>query len=229
MLYRIDLQHFITHAIDYFTQEELIHFQYLIMSAKILSQGRITSVSKASVLWPDVDLIVQYAETHNYDVFKKGYFDFLDTKETKESNVSWAGVSIYKSIVNLVIEHVDLILICDREENFILDAFCEYLKDKWHLEAIDLNTLFKTGKIGPYYIDRADVRDRAVDIRRAAGMDMLASLDSSPEGRLKHLKLMGKKDKIAKLKEIGIKVNDGDKDKLDALLIDSWVNVDEDE
>ena len=40
---------------------------------------------------------------------------------------------------------------------------------------------------------------------------------------------MGKKDKIAKLKEIGIKVNDGDKDKLDALLIDSWVNADEDE
>lgn len=223
MLYRIDFQHFLVDMIDYFTQTEILHCQYLLLSAKVTNQKRIDNVVKASILWPDNDSLIRYAETHNFELFQKEYHAHLDTKETNERDVSWSGASIYNSVVYLVLQHEDVIIVCDREENFIVDAFCNYIKKHWHLDVIDLNVLFSKGEIGPYYIDRIKIRNSAVDIRRAAGRDKLKVMDGTRDGRLRHLQLMNKKEKIAKLKSLDIKVHENDN--LDALLIDAWVNM----
>lgn len=227
MLYRIDFQHFMTHMIDYFTQDELLHCQYLILSAIVTNQKRIDNVSKIGILWPDNDSIVRYEETKNYDIFKKEYFDTLDSKITNETDVNWAGSSIYQTIIKLILDHEDVIIVCDRYENFIIDAFCEYLKKKWHAEAIDLNELFSKGKVGPIFIDRVKIRNSAVDIRRAATRDMIKSLEASSDGRIIRLRNMTRKEKKEKLRELGIKFYPGDN--LDALLMDEWVNKEEDD
>lgn len=57
---------------------------------------------------------------------------------------------------------------------------------------------------------------------------MYRSLESTKDGREKLLSKMRTKDKKRKLKELGITVTSNDTD-LDKLLIDAWVNGDEDE
>ena len=56
---------------------------------------------------------------------------------------------------------------------------------------------------------------------------MIKSMSTTRDGRLKLISRMSKKDKIEKLKELGIKVTSVDKNNLDELLIDGWVNDDE--
>lgn len=227
MLYRIDMQHFLMHAVDYFTAVELCHFQYLVISAKITWQGRVMNGNKANILYPAPEIIATYAETSNAEIFEKEYYDMLDRKEYHDSNVSWSGSTIYKSIINPILSHNDIVLICDSSENYILDAFCHYMKDRYKIEAINLNTLFAEGHIGPIYIDRDAIEDTTVDIRRAAGKDMVRALESSRDGRLKLIGMMNKKEKIQKLKELGIRISALDKGKIDALLIDAWVDNDD--
>ena len=62
MVYRCDLQHFIVHAIDYFTLPDLTNMQYAIISAKISSGGRARNVVKVNDLYPDVDTIMAYED-----------------------------------------------------------------------------------------------------------------------------------------------------------------------
>lgn len=227
MLYRIDLQHYLTHAIDYFTSTELLHFQYLILSAKLICAGRISNAAKANMLYPNPEIVASYAETMDQQLFEKEYYEMLDKKENPNSNVPWSGSVIYRNIINPILGHNDIVIICDRVENYIVDAFCHYLKDRYKIEAVDLNELFKEGHIGAIYIDRDEIEDIAVDIRRATGKDMIRSLESTSEGRLKLLNMMSKKDKVKKLKDLGLSINESDKGQLDALLIDAWVNPDE--
>ncbi len=211
--------------IDYFSYEELMHFQYLIMSAKIPFGGRIPNGAKAHALWPPPEIAIELADNPNPKIFEKEYHAFLDSSETGGStNVTWGGGFIYKTFINPYLNHVDILIICDEKEQYITDALCSYLKKNYKLETIDLNQLFKTGHVGEIYIDRNLTRDKAVDIRRAAGNDMIRALEGTREGRLKVLSMMSKKDKLKKLKELGITVTDKDKDRLDALLIDAWVD-----
>lgn len=229
MIFRIDIQHFLNNMIDYFTKEELLHFQYAIISAKIRNQGRCQNVVKLNDLYPDSDTIIAYNDYKDKEIAKKMYRDMLETVEQeyahKTSDVRWADFAIYKAFVNPIESHYDVIILCDQLENIWIDEFCAYLKDHFSIEVINLNELFSKGEIGSIYIDRKKIANKAVDVRRAAAIRAKESLESSRDGRLRLVtKIMSKKEKIQKLKELGIRVTENDKDNLDALLIDSWVD-----
>lgn len=220
MIYRIDLQHFLTHAIDYFSRDELSHFQYAIISAKIANNGRELNVTKLNNLYPTPDIVLSYAEYKDKKILEKMYTDLLTVHD---SNDEWIGEIIYKSFVNPLIHHHDVVIICDRTENDYIDILCKHLKKNYEIEVINLNQLFSEGRVGPIYIDRDVIWDKAVDIRRTAGKHQIEAMSSTRDGRMKLLSLWNKKEKIAKLKELGIKVNKGDMKELDKLLIDAWV------
>lgn len=220
MIYRIDFQHFMTHAIDYFTRDELAHIQYAIISAKVANGGRATNVSKLSAtIYPSTETVLAYAEFQDKKILEKMYTD-----ELKEEFV---GNVIYQAFVNPLINHYDVMIICDRVENDYIDILCSYLKKEFKIEVIDLNELFSKGKVGPIYIDRDAIWDKAVDIRRSAGRSQIEALSSTRDGRMKLVNMWNKKEKIHKLKELGIRITRGDMKELDKLLIDAWVDNDE--
>ena len=100
------------------------------------------------------------------------------------------------------------------------------MKDEYHVETIDLNELFKTGKVGPIRIDYDDIHNRSVDIRRQAGKEMIRSLESTRGGREKLLGMMDSKEKIRKCKDLGIKVTKADIKNIDEILMEAWVEED---
>ena len=51
MLYRIDFEHFLVHAIDHFTRVELNSFHYVIISAGIVNTGKAINVVKINTLF----------------------------------------------------------------------------------------------------------------------------------------------------------------------------------
>ena len=221
MLYRIDLQHFLTHAIDYFTRNELVHFDYVLISAKINSLAKSPNVIKKNNLWPTPEVIENYEEFKDKKIMEKMYLDFLTIKTPDDEYI---GDILYTTFINPIINHRDIMIVCDINENDYIDVFCKHMNDVYSLDCINLNKLFSEGKIGPLYIDKNKIWDKAVDIRRIAGKKRIEGLEASRDGRLKLLGLMNKKEKILKLKEIGIKVNKGNADDLDKLLIDAWVD-----
>ena len=231
MIYRIDMQHFLSHAIDYFTAEELTHFQYAIISAAIKNGARMNNVVKASDFYPTPEIVAEYAEYSDKSIMEKMYMDFLNPKRENDIGLDRNQMAniFYRTFINTLVMHVDVVIICDKSENDYIDVLCKVLKKEYKIDVIDLNKLFSEGRIGPIYIDRNEIWDRAVDIRRAAGKDQIRALESSSGGRLKLLQLMNKKQKIKKIKELGINITSHDNEDLDAILMDGWVNDDEDD
>ena len=225
MIYRIDKQHFLTHAIDHFTRDELIHLKYAIISAAINNYGKATNVSKVNELYPTVEIIENYAEFKDKRIMEKMYMELL-TPDKNERGINFATTTIYKCFINPLLKNDDVVIICDRNENDYIDVLCKFLKKHFELEVIDLNELFTKGKIGPIYIDRKSIKDKAVDIRLDSLDKKRRDLETTSDGRRKLLGMMNKKEKLRKLKEIGITVNDNDN--LDELLIDAWVEDEED-
>lgn len=226
MLYRINYQHFLTHMIDHFTREELTHMQYAIISAKIRVGGRVLNVSKINQLYPTAEIVTTYAEYNDKKILEKMYTDMLLPNKKNDEDNNWLSNIIYKVFINTILHHQDVVILCDKSEDDYIDILCKILKNKFALEVIDLNELFTKGQVGPLYIDRDKIWNKAVDIRRAAGKEQLKTLESSYDGRQKLLGLMSRKDKIEKLKELGIKVTASDKKDLDKLLMEEWVEVD---
>ena len=100
MIFRIDIQHFLSHMIDYFTREELIHFQYAIISAKIPNQGRCSNVVKVNNLYPDVDTITAYADYKDRDIAEKMYFEMLKNDESAIEDNDDSDNIEYESVGN---------------------------------------------------------------------------------------------------------------------------------
>jgi len=211
--------------IDYFTLEEMYHFQYAIISAGVINGGRVTNVAKISQLYPTPEIITAYAEHHDKKILEKMYFDLLDTSKDKDD---FMGNNIYKTFVNPLLQHYDIVIVCKPEENDYIDVLCKFLKKKFFIEVIDLNTLFKEGRVGSIYIDRTEIRDNIVELRRKSVHLERESLETTRDGRLKLIQsIMSKKDKIKKLHDLGIEVRKNDEPNLDRLLIDAWVDDDE--
>lgn len=227
MIYRIDIQHFITHAIDHFTSDDLVNCKYAILSAKIQNQGTRQNVSKIVDLYPLTDHIVAYNEYKDKELLEKMYLDYLNPKKRKKGD-EFIENKVLDTFIHPLMNHEDVMIICDQLENDYVDIFCKYLKDKFAIEVIDLNELFIKGRTGPIYLDRDEVHDRSVEANRAALRQKAESYESSEDGRRELLKNMNKKEKIAKLKELGIKVTDSDKDHLDDILEEAWVAPDDD-
>jgi hypothetical protein len=229
MIYRIDFQHFLSHAIDHFTTEELSHFQYAIISAAILNAGRASNVVKMNMLYPLPEIVEAYAEYQDKSIMEKMYMDYLAPKNDDDGIGKHQMENIfYNTFINPLVNHVDVVIVCDRNENDYIDVICKVLKKEYLIEVIDLNKLFIEGKVGPIYIDRDKIWDKAVDIRLASADDQRRALQSSSGGRLKLLNMMNKKEKIQLIEELGIIVNSHNKEDLDAILMDAWVNDEDD-
>lgn len=228
MIYRIDFQHFLTHAIDHFTRDELTHFQYAIISAKIKNGGRVSNMAKISELYPDSETVINYSEFKDKNILENMFMDMLHpSKKDSGDKYEWRSGIFYRTFINPLKYHHDIVIICDEIENDYIDVLCKCLKKYYAIEVINLNELFSKGKVGPIYIDRDEIHNKAVDIARTASKEMIKSMSTTRDGRLKLISRMSKKDKIEKLKELGIKVTSVDKNNLDELLIDGWVNDDE--
>lgn len=222
MVYRIDFPNFMVHMIDHFTREEIIHMEYAIISASISNGGHSMNIGKCNDLYPDPDVVATYAETHDKELMKRMYMDQLDPKdEISKCNME---VTIYRVFLNLLELHHDVCIICGRSENDFIDVLCEHLKNKFAVEVIDLNQLFTTGRVGSIYIDRDEIHDKCVDIRRYAELQHHQSLNSTREGRATLLTMMSKKQKLKKLDELGITPTSTKSSDLNELLIDSYVN-----
>lgn len=223
MIYRIDMKHFLTHMIDHFSLSDINNMQYCIISAKIANGGKLTNVVKMNDLYPDSETVTTYYETKDKDLMRKMYLHML---KSEEGDISPYTVSIYQTFVNPLLKRFNIMIICDEMENDFIDVLCEYMKDEFHIEVIDLNTLFTEGHIGPIYIDRDEIRDRAVDIRRAAAKEQIKVLASTKDGKEHLISLMNKKKKLKELKRHGIDPEGIDDKDLDAILLEEWCRED---
>lgn len=212
MLYRIDYERFLTHAIDYFTAEEILAMQFIVVGS-VATSGRIGNVLKKNDFYPNSEIQNIWIKHQKKDLIKKLYFEHLKKHQ----------YPIYTYIVNNILNHQNVVLIHKDLEGPYLDLFCEFIEKEYDIETINLTELFITGRHGSVYIDMGKIHDSAVDIRRAATMEEKKALESSPSGRLQMLTEMSRKDKLAKLKERGIKVDKRDYKNLDKLLIEDWV------
>ena len=226
MIYRINIQHFLTEMIDYFPLEDLIDMQYTIISANISNGGRAHNVVKLNTLYPDTEAIAQYAETGDKNVLKKMYYNMLDEGKTKNLRSNTFHNIIYHAYVSTLLDNVDTTILCDKGEDIYIDCLCDYLKDRFNIEVIDLNQLFTKGKVGPIYLDRDKVRDKAVDIRRNALKEQIATMKQTAGGRSQLIHSMSKKDKLKELKRLNVKLNQDDMDHLDELLLEEWAEED---
>lgn len=221
MLYRIDYQNFLLHAIDYLTLKEFISIQYCIVSAKVKSTGSLTNVVMNNDMYPTAEMIDTYIQTEDPEIFYKMYKKFMDqTEEGIRANASMFKQNVYSTFVKPVLSHNDVCIVCDRSENVYIDMLVRYINESFKLDCIDLNTLFQKGKVGPLYIDRDDIHDRSVKLAREMAKAAKESLATSKDGRDKLISIMSKKEKLKKLDELGITPYDNDD--IDELLRDAW-------
>ena len=221
MIYRINLQNFLYKAIDYFTANNIKQCNYAIISAKIANGSKSTNCVKVSLLYPLPELVIAYNDFNDYEAFEKAYFDQLNSKDNEDDRRSYSNC-IYLTFVNPLLHHQDVVIVCDKEEDVYIDALCSYLKKKFEIEVIDLNELFTKGRIGEIYIDLDVIHDKAVDIRRDAVTVEWHQLETTENGRQKLLNMMTDKEKISKLKDLGIKINKRDHSDIDKILMDAW-------
>lgn len=226
LIYRIDIQHFITHAIDHFTSDELIACKYVLFSAKITNQGTRLNVTKITDLYPTPSIVTNYAEYQDDKLMEEMYMDFLNPKKRKKGD-EWIENKIYDTFIKPLMNHETTVIVCDKNENIYVDVFCKYLKDRFSIEVIDLNELFIKGHTGPIYLDRTEVHNKSVEVARDVVRKKAAALESTADGREKLFNAMNKKEKIRKLKELGIEINGADKDHIDEILREAWINQDE--
>lgn len=214
MIFRIDIERYLTHAIDHFSRDDLANFQYLIVGT-LTNNGRapVGSVVKVNDLVPPIEIQSAFASSGDIDMLHKEYSKVLDESKS----------TLYKAFINPLLYHHNIVIICKEAENPYVDVIVEYLKKNFKIECIDLNKLFITGRVGPIYIDRAEIHNKAVDIRREAVTMAHKALESTKGGRLKLLSNMNTKNKIKKLREIGFTVTKADLKDLDTLLIENWV------
>lgn len=232
MIYRIDIQHFLTHAIDHFTRDELTNFNYVIISAAIVAGPKTQNVRKCTHLYPPLEIIEMYATTNDEDSAKKMYSEYLtkslDYHNSKSDGLIIASINDY--FLNAINNHKDNVILCDRTENIYIDVLCKILKKEFDIDVIDLNQLFTKGYVDCIYIDRDKIWDKSVDIRREAAKRTYQSLVTTRDGREKIISQMNKKEKMEKLKELGFKIPKFTSIKeIDKMLYREFVDSDEDD
>ena len=138
MIYRCDLQHFLSYAIDYLTLEELTSMPYAIISAKISSGGKLLNVVKINALYPDIETIVNWSDLKDKKIMRKMYLEMLDPKDNEIDGLKRISnpydVQIYQTFINPLLEHYNVMIMCDRVENHYIDVLCEHLKKKFHID-----------------------------------------------------------------------------------------------
>jgi hypothetical protein len=215
------MQHFLTHAIDHFTFDELTTFQYLIISGKVCNGSRCTNVTKASNFYPTVEIIEAYAEYQDKKILEKMYTELMTPD--KNDTTRWQDNVVFGIIIKPLMNHFNVMIVCDKEENDYIDALCTYLKKEFHIEVIDLNQLFTKGRVGEIYLDRKDIHNRSVDIGRNVEREMQKQHELTSSGRSFLLEKMTDKERRKKLKSLGIDASDLSKKDMYDILMTEWV------
>ena len=225
MLYRINYKHFLVYGIDYFSLEEITGIQYAVFSAKVANLGKLRNVAKISGLYPTVDIVLAYSDTGDKEVMKKMYLDFLEGKDL-DNPEEWNPTMgmVYGAFVNPLLKHYDVMIVCDESEDDYVDVLCEFLEKRFGVEAINLNQLFDTGHVGPLYIDRDQIRDRAVDIRRMAAKEQTKTYETSREGRMHLLGMMNKHEMKKRLEGLEFDTRGMTEQEMRDMLIEEWCN-----
>lgn len=215
MLFRVDFEHFLTHMIDHFPREVLCNMHYPIVSAGVRCGGRASNVAKVNELYPSAELTISYSENKNKDVLRRAYKDELkDCLHT-----------LYVTFAEpIMTHHHNMCITCMRQENDFVDILAEFIEEQFGIHCIDLNELFTKGHVDQFFLDTKEINNKLVSIRREFGKKMMKEMELTEGGRANLLKSMSKKEKIAKLRDIGIKVNKSDEDNLDNILQEAWVN-----
>ena len=227
MLFRIDHERFITHAIDHFTREEILSMGFLIVSAGVqdprnqkwlsgltLNGESTGNVLKINELYPNDEVQDLYIRFGSKDKIRDMYMDQLKGYD----------YLFYNALVSPILSYQNRTFICKMRENDYIDIILEYVKKTFSIDHIDLNELFSKGRVGPYYIDREDIHNSTVKIARRVFKDKRNEQNMTEGGRLLSLGEMSKKEKLKLLKKLGIKVNDNEHDLIDDLLMESWVS-----
>jgi hypothetical protein len=201
--------------IDYFTTDELVSLSYLIISASIRNQGASPNVVKCNDLYPSSEEISNYIQLEDKKLLHKGYY-----KELKEMQNT-----VYNAIIEPILRHHhNIILLYNETEDVYIDILCDFLKEEFNMDTIDLNKLFKEGETDIFFIDKHSVKNKCVDLNRAVVKEKITAMEQTEGGRAKLLSMMSKDEKLKKLQELGIKINKSDKKDLDELLRLEWVN-----
>lgn len=223
MLFRINKKNYLLHMIDYFPAEELLDMQYIIVTSEIQNSGTMANVTKLSVLGPSTDAMVEYIDRKDISVLRKMYFEEL--KETEDT--------IYLHILSPILKsHHDIILmygISSEEQEIFVDLLVEYINKEFNLECINLDELFTKGETDIFYIDRDEILNskNMKSLENLLKKQATMSREKTSDGKMELLNKMTRGEKLKKLKSLGISV--GKNDKLDDLLIDSWVNKSDDD
>lgn len=222
MIYRIDIQRFLLHAIDHFSFTDLYYCQYVIVSSRIKCGNKDGNCHKANPLYPLPETVARFAETGNTDLLDRELFALYDDMIKHDHSTVF-----YDLFVRTIETHTNVMVVCHEDENPYVDSLCKFLKKRFSIEVINLNQLFTKGKIDPVHYDYNKIRDKGVDIRRAATAQAVKDKASTEEGRMELLMMWKRKTKLNLCKSIGINVRKDVSDKdLDAILIDAWVKDD---
>ena len=225
MLYRITFKYFLAYAIDYLSLKDLTNIQYAVFSAKIANLGKVNNVSKISGLYPTPEIVITYSDSGDKAIMRKMYLDFLSGKDICEPK-QWNPEDgmIYSTFINPLLKHFDVMIVCDESENDYVDVLCEYMEDKFNIQVINLNDLFEHGRVGPLYIDRDQIRDSAVDIRRAAAREQTRSMETSRDGRLALVEMMNKSEMKKRLEKLGFDTTGLSAKEIKDMLVEEWCN-----
>jgi hypothetical protein len=202
--------------IDYFTAEELQEMKYLIISSSLHAQRLVTNANSSGELYPSAEAVTGYIETEDLNVFRKTYLG-----ELRQWGKNVAYVNIIKPILKY---HHNIVLMCIEEEDYFMDVLVDYLAKTFNLHCVDLNELFTKGESDVFHLDRKSIHNNCVELRREVVRIKRADMESHQAGRYKLItEKFNKKDKIKKLKELGVRVGKDDHKSLDELLVEVWI------
>ena len=225
MLYRISRKNFLVYAIDFFTHEELIAMRYFIISAKIQNGGQCGTVMRKNDLYPTIETVEAYSTSKNISILEKMYEDYfaLDGKQSAEAEYGSSCESLFH-IIKPVLDKTPIVLVYDDEtdEADYVTALCNVIKKHYHLDAINLDQLFKEGSVGPYRIDYNEIHDSIVPLARNLAKQAYRDKASSREGRIAIIEKMTKKQKLRWLKKFDVDIKESDMPNINEILLEAW-------
>lgn len=226
MILRINWEHYLSHAIDYFTKDELLSFRYIIISAMISHNNLSDDVKKLSQLYPRDDVILVHDNEGDLIQAEKLYIDWLMAKDTPGRNFNgyeWATHPIGMHILKPLTMHQHVMILCTKDEDWIIDSFCKYLKLRYELDVFDLNQFFATGQATQISINPDAAEKAYVKSVKQANDEGNEALESTAEGRYRRLLEMSKKQLLRKAEEVGIDTKGMSIEDVVKDLVDAWV------
>ena len=213
MLYRIDLEHFLMHCIDYFTRKELTSIKYLIISNNIQNLDKAPNVYRSASEYPSSEILTNYYTNNDLTLFKNEYLTELKIVKN----------CIYRDIIYPIAHHEPLFIIYRAKENFIIDILTEFLSEEYHIDCIDLNKLFINGEIDPIIYDHDKITETDKKINKELKKEWIETQEETSAGRKQLLSRMSSKNKEKLIKKLGYNTDKLKESEYDSILNDEWV------